>query len=133
MKLSTRYALVAISALAILSLVHWGRASKYDGAEFVIYLMGVLPNVAAAIAIPFVLLGIWADQNQSPSYTAARRIFVAVTIVAGVGLITWELIQLSSRNLVYDTHDIIATLVGLGIGSLFFILLTPKADATAPK
>ena len=133
MKLSTRYALVAISALAILSLVHWGRASKYDGAEFVIYLMGVLPNVAAAIAIPFVLLGIWADQNQTPSYTAARRIFVAVTIVAGVGLITWELIQLSSRNLVYDTHDIIATLVGLGIGSLFFILLTPKADATAIK
>ena len=131
MKLSTRYALVAISALAILSLVHWGRASKYDGAELVIYLMGVLPNVAAAIAIPFVSLSIWADQKQRLSYAAARRIFVASTLLAGVGLIGWELLQLSSRNLVYDTNDIAATLVGLGMGSLFFMLLTPKDAMTA--
>ena len=131
MKLSTRYALVAISALAILSLVHYGRTSQYDGAELVIYLMGVLPNVAAAIAIPFVSLSIWADQKQRLSYAAARRIFVASTLLAGVGLIGWELLQLSSRNLVYDTNDIAATLVGLGMGSLFFMLLTPKDAMTA--
>jgi hypothetical protein len=57
-KPSTRYGVVGISALGLLSLVHWGRRSQYDGPEIVMYLMGVMPNVAAAIAIPFVLLSI---------------------------------------------------------------------------
>lgn len=83
MKLSTRYGLVGIAALSALSLVHLGRESQYEGHEIVLYLMGVLPNVAAAIAIPFVLLGIWADQNQSASYAAARRSFVVVTLIQG--------------------------------------------------
>jgi hypothetical protein len=126
MKLSTRYSLVGMAALGTLSLVHLGRKSHYDGSEIVLYLMGVLPNVAAAIAIPFILLSIWADQNQRASYSAARRSFVLVTLVAGVGLIAWEFIQQSSRTLVFDTHDIGATILGLGIGGLLFTLLTPK-------
>ena len=132
MKLSTRYGLVGIGALCALSLVHWGRESQYHGAETVLYLMGVLPNVAAAIAIPFVLLSIWADQNQSASYAIARRSFVVVALGTGVGLIGWEFIQQTSRTLVYEIHDIGATFLGLGVSCLLFTLLTPKVDATAP-
>jgi len=130
MKLSTRYGLVGIGALCVLSLVDWRRRSQPDAAESVLYLMGVLPNVAAAIAIQFVLLSIWADQRQSASYAGARRSFVVVTVGAGVGLIAWEFIQLSSGTLVYDTHDIGATVLGLGIGGLLFALLTPQAPPT---
>lgn len=126
MKLSMRYALVGIGALGALSLVHWGRKSGYGGAEIVHYLMGVLPNVAAAIAIPFVLLSIWADQNPNASAAAARRSFVVLMLVAGVGLIAWEFFQQSSRRLVYDPHDIGATILGLGLGYLLFTLTTPK-------
>lgn len=131
MKLSTRYALVGIGALGALSLVHWGRKLQYDGAEVVLYLMGVLPNAAAAIAIPFILLSIWADQNQTASYAAARRSFVVVTLGTGVGLVAWEFIQQSSRSLVFDNHDIGATIVGLGLGCLLFALVTPRANAIA--
>jgi hypothetical protein len=131
MKLSTRYGLVGIGALAALSLVHWGRESQYGTDQITHYLMGVLPNVAAAIAIPFVLLSIWADQNQNASYADARRSFVVVTLVAGAGLIAWEFIQQSSRTLVYDTHDIGATILGLGLGYLLFTLTTPKTNDTA--
>lgn len=127
MKLSTRYGLVGIGALGALSLVHWGRKLPYDGAEITLYLMGVLPNVAAAIAIPFVLLSIWADQNQSATYAAACRGFAIVTLVAGAGLIAWEFIQQSSRILVFDPHDIGATIVGLGVGWILFALVTPKS------
>jgi hypothetical protein len=126
MKVSTRYGLVGIGALGALSLVHWGRRAQYDGAEIVLYLMGVMPNVAAAIAIPFVLLSIWADQNPSANYAAARRGFVVVTLVAGVGLIAWEFIQQSSHTLVFDPHDIGATVLGLGVGWFLFTLLTPR-------
>ena len=132
MTLSMRYGLVGIAALCALSLVHLGRKAHYVETDMVVYLMGVLPNVAAAIAIPFVLLSIWADQNQSASYAIARRSFVVVTLGTGFVLIVWEFIQQTSRTLVYDIHDIGATLLGLGVSCLLFTLLTPKVDATAP-
>jgi hypothetical protein len=131
MKLSTRYGLVGIGALGALSLVHWSRTLQYEAPDIVLYLMGVLPNVAVAIAIPFVLLSIWADQKPAATYPATRRIFVVLTLFAGVGLIAWELVQPSSRTLVFDPHDIGATLLGLGVGWLLFRLLTPTATARA--
>ena len=118
MKLSTRYGLVGIGALVALSVVHWCRKLQYDGPAAADYL--ILPNVAAAIAIPFVLLSIWADQKPTATYPAARQIFVVLTLFAGLGLIAWELMQKSSRTLVFDPHDIGATLLGLwrGLASL---------------
>jgi len=115
MKLSTRCGLVGILALGLLSLVHWGRKTQYDGPDLVLYLMGVLPNVAAAIAIPFVLFSIWADQKPGAAFPDARRTFVVLLAVAGLGLIAWEFVQQSSQALVFDPHDIGATIVGLAI------------------
>ena len=131
MKLSTRYGLVGIGAMGALSLVHWCRKLQYDGPAAADYLMGVFPNVAAAIAISFVLLSIWADQKPTATYSAARQSFVVLTLFAGLGLIAWELIQQSSRTLVFDPHDIDATLLGLGMGWLLFILLTPTDNRRA--
>jgi hypothetical protein len=128
MKLPTRYALAGIGALAVLSLVHWGRKMQFDAPEIISYLMGVMPNVVAAIAIPFVLLGIWADQQPTSSYSALRQRFVIVSLIAGLGLIAWELLQQSSPALVFDLHDIGATLIGLGIGVILFVFLTPKEN-----
>jgi len=113
--------------LAALSLVHWGRTLQCEAPEIVYYLMGVFPNVAAAIAIPFVLLSIWVDQKPAATYQAARRSFVVLTLVAGVGLIAWEFIQQSSRSLRFDYHDIAATIFGLVVAWLLFFLLTPRA------
>ncbi len=131
MKPATRYAFAGIAALGLLSLVHWGRTSRYDGPEIVMYLMGVMPNVAAAIAISFVLLSIWADQKTDASYADARRAFVFITLGAGLALIAWEFIQQSSRTLVFDLDDIVATLLGLGVAWLLFVALTPKPSSEA--
>jgi len=83
------------------------------------------------LAIPFVLLSVWADRNQEASYAVTRRAFFVVTLLAEIALVAWEFIQQSSRALVYDTHDIGATIVGLGVGFLLFNLITPKTTATA--
>ena len=131
MKLSTRYGLVGIGALGALSLVHWGRKQEYGAPETVLYLMGVLPNVAAAIAIPFVLLSIWADQKPAATHQAARRSFVILMLIAGVGLIAWEFMQQSSNSLFFDYHDIAATIFGLVVAWLLFLLLTPRTNAAA--
>ena len=131
MQLSTRYGLVGIGALGALSLVHWGRKLQFEAPEIILYLMGVLPNVAAAIAIPFVLLGIWADQKPVATYQAARRRMAVLTLVAGIGLIAWEYMQQSSGSLVFDYHDIAATIFGLAVAWVLFVLLTPRASAIA--
>jgi len=131
MQLSTRYGLVGIGALGALSLVHWGRKLQFEAPEIVLYSMGVLPNVAAAIAIPFVLLGIWADQKPVATYQAARRRMAVLTLVAGIGLIAWEYMQQSSGSLVFDYHDIAATIFGLAVAWLLFVLLTSRTSATA--
>jgi hypothetical protein len=127
MKLSTRYGLAGIGALGALSLVHWGRTLQCEAPEIVSCLMGVLPNVAAAVAIPFVVIGIWVDQKPAVTSHAARRSFVILTLVAGVGLIAWEFLQQSSRSLLFDYHDIAATIFGLVVAWLLFFLLTPRA------
>jgi hypothetical protein len=131
MKLSMRYGLVGIGALGALSLVHWARKQDFEAPEIVLFLMGVLPNVAAAIAIPFVLLSIWADQKPAATFQAARLRFVILTLVAGVGLLAWEFVQQWSGSLVFDHNDIAATIVGLAVAWLLFLVLTPEANATA--
>ncbi len=123
MKLSTRFALVGIGALAALSMVQHARTKHYEEPESVVYLLGVLPNLAAAIAIPFVLLSVWADQESVASYPSIRRRFFILSFVAGVGLIVWEFMQSASRSLHYDNHDIGATILGLFLGWMFFALI----------
>ena len=44
--------LIGIGALATLSLVDWARRGHFINGEVTAFLMGVVPNVAAAITIP---------------------------------------------------------------------------------
>lgn len=131
MKSSTRFGLVGVGALSLLSLVHWARRSRFEGPEIVEYLMGVLPNAAAAVAIPYVVLSIWADQKPGACYSETRRVFGALTLFSGACLIAWEFMQKSSGRLVFDVHDIGATVLGLCLGWMLFAVLTPKASARA--
>lgn len=126
MRLSTRYGLVGIGALALLSLVHWLRDAKRFPNPTSDYLLGVLPNFVAAIAIAFVILSIWADQNRNAKFEAARGPYLICASVSAFGLLAWELFQKTSNRFVFDTHDIGATMVGIGMASLLFYVLTPK-------
>lgn len=49
---------------------------------------------------------------------------------SGVGLVAWEFIQQSSRNLVFDMHDIGASIVGLGVAFLLFAMSTLRVNST---
>ena len=126
MKLSLRYSLVGCGALALLSLVQWVRPLSATATTWVRQLLGVLPNVTAAIAIPFVLLSIWAELRPDATAADNRRRFVLCSLVAGVGLVAWEFLQLHSGRLVFDPQDIVATLVGLVLARGLFSWVTPR-------
>ena len=129
MKAPTRYGLAGIGALSLLSAVHWLRDIAARQSRVGDYLLGVTPNFAAAIAIAFVLLSIWADQNRDASFVAATRAFLACASISGLGLLGWEFFQRSSTRFVFDAHDVGATLVGIGTASLLFYGLTPRPGA----
>lgn len=126
MKVSTRYGLVGIAALSLLSFVHWmrelGAWARAEGA----YLLGIAPNFTAAIAICFVLLSIWADQRPGESFRVAALAFLVCVSISGLGLLGWELFQKTSSRFVFDPHDAGATFVGLGAATLLFYWLTPR-------
>ncbi len=124
MTLTTRYGLAGIGALALLSLVHWYRTSGLSPLPGGDYLLGVLPNFAAAIAIIFVLLSIWSDQRRGADFASTKRAFIVAASISGIGLTAWEFFQKTSRRLIFDPHDLGATLVGLGAAGLLFYMLT---------
>lgn len=131
MKMPTRYGLVGIGALSLLSIVHWVRDMAPPMSATSAYLLGVTPNFAAAIAIVFVLMSIWADQKRGSNLAAATLAFLACAAVSGLGLLGWEFIQKTSRRFTFDPHDAGATLVGLLVAGLLFYALTPRLDSAS--
>jgi len=126
MKTSIRVMLVGIGALALLSAVHWARAQHFEGPPLLLYLLGVLPSFAAAIAIPFVVLGMWLESSPVSSYTTLRKRFIWTTLAAGAGLVLWEFGQQASRALFFDPDDLVATLIGLVVGWGLFAVVSSK-------
>ncbi len=127
MRLSTRYGLTGIGALALLAAVHQLRGMELSPQPSRDYLIGVLPNFAAAIAITFVLLSIWSDQNPNADFASAKRPFILCASISGLGLLAWELFQKTSSRLVFDPHDVGATVVGNGVSIMLFYMLKPRA------
>lgn len=127
MRLSTRYGLTGIGALALLAAVHQLRGMELSPQPSRDYLIGVLPNFAAAIAITFVLLSIWSDQNPNADFASAKRPFIICASISGLGLLAWELFQKTSSRLVFDPHDVGATVVGIGVSIMLFYMLKPRA------
>ena len=129
MKLSTRYGVVGLAALALLSIGHWVRGLSGEWEPALAFFLGVLPNVAAAIAIPFIFMGVLADQKKDAPLSVIRNWFFGSVIVSFVSLLGWELIQQKSDRLVFDLNDIGATIVGSAIAIAVFAAVTKRAKA----
>jgi len=127
MKLSTRYGMAGLVALAALTLAQWLRENPLLSGPVAGYSLGVAPNVFAALAITLVLLSIWADQKKLTDHRSALGPFLISAAIAGAGLIGWELIQQTSNRFVFDGHDLVATLAGLALSWVIFQLVTPRA------
>lgn len=123
MKLSTRFGLVGLGGLALLSAVQLARRHHLQHGAVLTYLIGVGPNFAAAIAITFVLLAAWLDMRPVDDPSAVRWRFRASAAVSGLGLIGWECVQMISHALVFDWQDVLATLAGIAVSIVLFAAL----------
>ena len=133
MKPSVRLGMIGIGALALLTLVHWLRSRWHIDIGAVRYLLGVAPNFAAAIAIPFVVTSIYADQKPDGIIERSARVCRTVALVSCAGLIGWELFQQTSRKLVFDVHDIGATLLGTAAAILLARIVGSSRSATSGR
>ncbi len=134
MKPAIRFGLVDIFALSLLSLGHWARENVQVRSAGIRYGLGVLPNFAAAVVIPFVMMSAWADRDESrnivPNHAKRFRLCAAF---AFAGLVVWEFVQLSGSRLVFDTDDLVATAAGTAMAFLAFRLVKPKPEDRVEK
>lgn len=125
MSVAARHGLVGVGALAVLSAVHLLRSATLGSTPALKYVLGVLPNIAAAVAIPFVISGIWAETRWFSSPVRHRLIFHVCLAVSTAGLVIWEFVQRASARLVFDSHDIAGTILGALVALGVFHLVSP--------
>lgn len=130
MKPALKYGLVALGALATLSFVHWLREQSLSIPSWLNYLLGIFPNIAACVAIAYVLISIWAEQHPEATSKKLHLNFLIAAGFSGIGLVVWELFQLASTKLVFDAHDLGATLIGALLAYAIFKWLTPHSSPT---
>jgi len=87
MRLSTRYSQIGIAALSIHSLVHWRRRQHYESLEVGVYQLGILPTFLAAIAVPFLFISLWVEQNANRNEENISHAGPILASISGVGLV----------------------------------------------
>ncbi len=117
---ATRYASTGIAALAVLSLGHWARAAGVFASPVATFILGVLPNVAAAVAIPSITAGALADMRKDRQVPIDLRTFTMLNLGSVAGLVAWEFVQRGRLSLRFDPADLVATVAGAAVAQWAF-------------
>ena len=116
--LPQRLSITGMAGLAALSATHWMRDNVLDPSPALAFVLGVLPNLAAAFAMPLILASLVLLSWHTPDTAKIRRTCVWVLLFTASGLCGWEFVQARSNRFVFDTNDLVAT----GLGSLLAYL-----------
>ena len=121
MKLELPYRLSATGmiGLAALSATHWLRENTSAPGPVLSFALGVMPNLAAAFAMPLILASFSPHTSRTPITKSSRLRYSSVLLFTTLGLCGWELIQTQSNRFVFDVYDILAT--GLGSALAYFV------------
>jgi hypothetical protein len=114
----SRLSATGMIGLAALSATHWLRENTSDPGPILSSVLGVMPNLAAAFAMPLILASFSPHTSRTPITNGSRLRYAWVLIFTTSGLCGWELIQTQSYRFVFDVYDIVAT--GLGSALAYF-------------
>lgn len=98
--------------LAVLSATHWLRDNLSDPGPAIAFVLGVMPNLAAAFAMPLILSSFAPQVLNLRQSTRARAVYGLLILFTTLGLLGWEVVQSKSAAFVFDVYDIVATLIG---------------------
>ena len=90
---------------------------QYSQGPVLGFVLGSLPNFIAAASFPPLIMS-WRKQ-----YTGMAS-GLAASAMAQIVILCWEFFQLSRSEMVFDTNDIVATL----LGGLAWVLIWPVLD-----
>ncbi len=125
---ATKHAFTGMTALAVLSLGHWARAAGVFASPLATFILGVLPNVAAAVAIPSITAGALADMRKDRQVPIDLRTFTMLNLGSVAGLVAWEFVQRGSLSLRFDPADLAATFVGAAVAQWVFSWQSSSAE-----
>lgn len=109
LELPYRLSATGIVGLAALSATHWLRENVSDPGPVLAFALGVMPNMAAAFAMPLILASFTPRTSGMPVTEVSRLAYARVLSFTTLGLCGWELIQTQSERFVFDLYDILAT------------------------
>lgn len=115
-----RLSATGLVGLAALTTTHWMRDHLADPAPALAFALGVMPNVAAALAMPLILASFTPQTSQVPVTASSHRAFILILAFTTIGLLAWEVVQTRSDQFVFDPYDLLATLVGAALAGLAY-------------
>jgi hypothetical protein len=110
--ISQRLALTGMGGLAALTGTQWLREHVRDPAPAAGFALGVMPNLAAAFAMPLVLASFFPSISGTPITVRSRRTYTWILAFTLTGLCGWEFVQTRSERFVFDLNDLVATVLG---------------------
>ncbi|MBS1108806.1 MAG: hypothetical protein H6Q88_798 [Anaeromyxobacteraceae bacterium] len=118
--LPQRLSISGMGGLALLSATHWMRKNVSDPAPVLSFALGVMPNLAAAFAMPLILAACVPRISSVPITANSRRRYLGMLLFTTFGLCGWELVQTRSDRFVFDAYDLLATGLGSTLAWLAF-------------
>ena len=119
-----RLSSMGMLGLALLSSTQWARENISSTNTLFQFFLGVSPNIAAGYAMPLILASFIEKVAKNENKNEARKTYLLVSAFTTFGLIVWEFIQVNSKNLYFDTNDIVATFIGTFLAYISYQWLT---------
>ena len=95
---------------------------NYSGDNMTVkYLLGIAPNFFPAIGIPALFVVLIPQMKRTNKWLNENK-HITANIISLTGLISWEIIQATSKKLHFDWNDILWTLIGAFIFQLIWTI-----------
>ncbi len=113
-------------------IAHVVRPFLYGKSNAVVFIFGLLPNLAAAFSIPFPIMFFCIQSLRFKIRTKMFSwLFILIVIISMGGLFIWEVVQKLIWDMPFDNNDIWATGIGGVLSILVYILLLSPKKNTA--
>ena len=129
LNLPSRLSAIGLIGLAALSATHWLRDNLDARGPFQSFALGVMPNMAAAFAMPLILASFTTHTSSTQTATSSRLRFLGILMFTTLGLCGWEFIQARSNRFVFDVYDLLATVLGSALAYQAFSWNARRFDA----